>query len=89
MSARVAVFMPTFRCREWLENAIASVVEQTWRPLDLYVVDDASGDLDRAVVTAFRQVTFIARASPARTLWNRQLAARPHAERRGGDPRCG
>jgi hypothetical protein len=41
---RMAVFMPTFQCRRWLPRAIEAVLGQTWRPLDLYVADDASGD---------------------------------------------
>ena len=50
--------MPTFRCRRWLAAAIASVLAQSWRPLDLYVVDDASGDVDDELVERFPEVTF-------------------------------
>jgi glycosyltransferase involved in cell wall biosynthesis len=59
MAPSVAVFMPTFRCRRWLPDAIASVLAQTWRPLDLYVVDDASGDVDADLADRFPEVTFV------------------------------
>jgi glycosyltransferase involved in cell wall biosynthesis len=51
--------MPTFRCRRWLRNAIESVLAQTWPAVDLYVVDDASGDVDDAIVARFPHVTFL------------------------------
>jgi glycosyltransferase involved in cell wall biosynthesis len=58
-AARVAVFMSTFQCRDWLPRAIASVIAQTYAPLDLYVVDDCSGDVDRDLLDRFPEVTFV------------------------------
>jgi len=56
---RIAVFMPTFQCREWLGNAIRSVVFQNCLDLDLYVADDGGGDVSDELLTAFPQVTFL------------------------------
>jgi glycosyltransferase involved in cell wall biosynthesis len=57
--ARIAVFMPTWRCRAWLPRAIESVLAQTWPQVDLYVADDASGDVDAELEERFPTVTFL------------------------------
>ena len=40
----VSVVVPCFRCTATLERAVASVAAQTWRPFELVLVDDCSGD---------------------------------------------
>jgi glycosyltransferase involved in cell wall biosynthesis len=47
--ARVTVLMPTYNVAPWVEEAIQSVLKQTYRDFELLVVDDASTDdaLDR------------------------------------------
>lgn len=47
--ARVTVLMPTYNVAPWVEKAIQSVLNQTYRDFELLVVDDASTDdtLDR------------------------------------------
>jgi glycosyltransferase involved in cell wall biosynthesis len=42
--APVTVVVPCFRCAATLERAVASVAAQTWRPAELVLVDDCSGD---------------------------------------------
>jgi glycosyltransferase involved in cell wall biosynthesis len=42
--APVSVVVPCYRCRATLERAVSSVVQQTQRPAELILVDDASGD---------------------------------------------
>lgn len=42
--APVSVVVPCYRCAATLERAVASVVQQTLRPAQLILVDDASGD---------------------------------------------
>lgn len=42
--APVSVVVPCYRCAATLERAVASVVQQTLRPAELILVDDASGD---------------------------------------------
>ena len=50
--ARVTVLMPTYNVAPWVEEAIQSVLNQTYRDFELLVVDDASTDdtLDRVRV---------------------------------------
>ena len=42
--APVSVVMPCFRCTATVDRAVSSVVGQTFRPAQLVLVDDASGD---------------------------------------------
>ncbi len=42
--APVSVVVPCYRCQATLERAVSSVVQQTVRPAELILVDDASGD---------------------------------------------
>lgn len=56
---RIAVFLPTWRCRAWLPRAIESILAQTWPHVDLYVADDASGDVDAELEERFPTVTFL------------------------------
>ena len=48
--APVSVVIPCFRCAETLERAVASVAAQTWRPGELVLVDDKSGDATLALL---------------------------------------
>lgn len=43
-TAPVSVVIPCYRCAETIDRAVASVISQTLRPLELILVDDASGD---------------------------------------------
>jgi glycosyltransferase involved in cell wall biosynthesis len=40
----VSVIIPTWRCAPLAAEAVASVYDQTWRPYEVIIVDDASGD---------------------------------------------
>jgi glycosyltransferase involved in cell wall biosynthesis len=51
--------MPTFRCREWIDSAIRSVVSQQLSNLDLYVADDGGSDVSDELLAEFPQVTFL------------------------------
>jgi glycosyltransferase involved in cell wall biosynthesis len=43
-TAPVSVVIPCFRCSDTLERAVLSVVSQTLRPVEVLLIDDASGD---------------------------------------------
>lgn len=53
MGELVTAIIPTYRRPELLEQAMASVLRQTWRPLEMIVVDDSSGDNTQEVLAAF------------------------------------
>jgi len=44
MNALVSVVIPCYRCSETIERAVASVWQQTIRPAEVMLVEDASGD---------------------------------------------
>jgi glycosyltransferase involved in cell wall biosynthesis len=50
--APVSVVIPCFRCAVTIERALASVAQQSIRPSDIILVDDASGDGTLAVLHA-------------------------------------
>jgi len=52
--APVSVVIPCFRCTATLERAVASVAAQTWRPAELILVDDGSGDATLALLRAIQ-----------------------------------
>ena len=43
-SAPVSVIIPCFRCASTIERALISVAQQSYRPAEIILVDDASGD---------------------------------------------
>lgn len=49
---RISVVIPTFNRREWLLRALQSVLDQTFRPHEVLVVDDGSHDGTVGVVSA-------------------------------------
>ena len=49
---RVTVLMPTYNVASWVDEAIQSVLNQTYKDFDLLVVDDASSDDTLAHVKA-------------------------------------
>lgn len=49
----VSVIIPTYNRAAWLEEAIASVLDQTYARIELIVVDDASRDHTAEMVRAF------------------------------------
>lgn len=47
----VSVIVPVFNGEEWLSTALDGLVKQTWRNLEILVVDDKSTDSTRELVT--------------------------------------
>lgn len=56
--AKVSVIMPTRNRLEFLKEAIASVLSQTFRDWELIVIDDGSTDNTRAIVEAYARNDF-------------------------------
>lgn len=54
-TAPVTVVVPCYRCAATIERAIASVAEQTQRPAELVLVEDASADGTLDLLYAFAQ----------------------------------
>ncbi|NQU45008.1 glycosyltransferase [bacterium] len=49
----VSVVIPAYNAEAFLRRAIQSALDQTWRPLEIIVVDDGSTDCTRARAAAF------------------------------------
>lgn len=52
----VSVAIPAFNEADYLREAIQSVVEQTYRPVEVIIVDDGSTDHTRSVCEAFGEI---------------------------------
>lgn len=55
----IAVLLPTWRCRTWLPDAIASVLSQSYSALHLFVCGDGGEDVDAELCARFPQVSFL------------------------------
>lgn len=53
-TAPVSVVVPCYRCVATLERAVLSVVDQTQRPAEMILVDDASGDGTLELLRSFQ-----------------------------------
>ncbi len=49
----VSVIIPTYNCKEYITDAIESVLSQTFRDYDIIVVDDGSTDGTKDIVTRY------------------------------------
>src|SRR2546422_7128604 len=57
--SKVAVIIPTYNRRDFVREAIASVLAQTYRDFELLVVDDGSNDNTGAAVQEFDDVRYV------------------------------
>src|ERR1700761_5749677 len=49
----VSVVLPSFNHRRFVSNAIRSVYRQTYRPIELIIIDDGSSDGSAEIIRAF------------------------------------
>jgi glycosyltransferase involved in cell wall biosynthesis len=66
MSALVSVIIPCRNGAVWLADAIESCLGQTWKDLEIIVVDDGSSDGSRNVAARYRDRGVVALDSPRR-----------------------
>lgn len=59
---RVAVFLPSRGCRQWLPEAIEGIIGQTHSAVHVFVCADGGGDIDAELLSMFPQATFFATA---------------------------
>jgi len=59
MDMLVSVIIPVFNYAKYLKEAINSVFEQSYRPLEVIVVDDGSTDGSGEIACSFAQVRYI------------------------------
>lgn len=55
----IAILLPTWRCRTWLPDAIASVLAQSHPALHLFVCGDGGEDVDAELCARFPEVSFL------------------------------
>jgi GT2 family glycosyltransferase len=52
-SPRVSIILPTYNNARWIRESIASILDQTYRGIEVLVVDDASTDNSAEIVASF------------------------------------
>lgn len=53
MNSLISIIMPTYNREKYIAQALRSLLEQDYRPLEIIVVDDGSTDATRQVVESF------------------------------------
>jgi glycosyltransferase involved in cell wall biosynthesis len=59
MKPLVSVIIPVFNGRKYLSQAIESVLAQSYRPLELIIVDDGSTDGSAAIAQSYKETRYI------------------------------
>lgn len=59
----VSVIMPAYNAAEHIGEALQSVLDQDWRPLEVVVVDDGSTDDTAAIVRRYPEVVYVHQAN--------------------------
>ncbi len=69
---RISVIIPTYNRPQYLQTAIASVLNQTWQDFELIVTDDGSAESPQAIVESFQDSRVRFRRNPTNLgiAWN-------------------
>ena len=59
MPSLVSVVVPAYNCADYIGDALSSIFEQTYQPLEVIVVDDGSTDFTAKIVKSYRTVRYI------------------------------
>ena len=58
-SRLVSVIIPVYNCEDFLAEAIESVLAQTYRPIEVIVVDDGSTDQSADIARSYKEIQYI------------------------------
>ena len=58
---KVTVVLPVFNAQDYIEAAVKSVLDQTYRDFELLIIDDGSNDRSASIVSSFcdPRITFV------------------------------
>ena len=54
----ISVIIPVYNCRKYIAEAIESVINQTYKPYEIIVVDDGSDDNSAAIIKNYPNVLY-------------------------------
>lgn len=52
---KLSVIIPVYNCREWIQRCLDSVMKQTYRNLEILVIDDGSDDGSGEIIGSFAE----------------------------------
>lgn len=55
----ISVIIPVYNGKKYLQEAIATVINQTYKPLEIIVVDDGSTDNSKQIIARFPDIKYI------------------------------
>src|SRR5262245_2526742 len=59
----ISVVCPAYNCARFIKPALESVLAQSYRPMEIIVIDDGSSDANPEVVQHFQEVRYLRQAN--------------------------